>query len=398
MTPDDIICGLEALNALVRDPVTGYYALRLDYAAFQAQIDRWEAKGYVKLNESSLIWTPYLMGRSQAEHLNDMPISTIAPRPEEQDADQETMTGDATEDPAAASAGKSAGDEAKGDRTSNSSTLINSNGSTTTQPEQPYTQGEEMRDADFSSNEKPGDPGTSNSSVVNESSARSTPAAAIKLGPELPSSVSNDTEPASRKKPTRSKSSTSLAATPAQVQPNAIDYDIPDIPPTRFEIVPPLPGTNSNNSKKGGRRGAGDSSVLRFGRKRTSISPAVMTPLPSRSMRSITVPGTAPPAISTFASSATKRRTRTKLGQAITVNGDSGRRSETPSSNKNGVVTRDRRERTRETSVAPEIQAAEVTDNGDVQGTNTTTSPTTTDHPSPGIRPGGFNMVVASEV
>jgi histone acetyltransferase SAS3 len=80
MTTDDIICGLEALNALVRDPVTGYYALRLDYQLFEAQIERWEAKGYVRLNTKALVWTPYLMGRSQAEHLDHMPLSTIAPR------------------------------------------------------------------------------------------------------------------------------------------------------------------------------------------------------------------------------------------------------------------------------------------------------------------------------
>jgi histone acetyltransferase SAS3 len=80
MTTDDIICGLESLNALIRDPVTGYYALRLDYALFESLIENWEAKGYIKLNPKALVWTPYLMGRSQAEHLNDMPMSTIAPR------------------------------------------------------------------------------------------------------------------------------------------------------------------------------------------------------------------------------------------------------------------------------------------------------------------------------
>ncbi|KAA8911027.1 hypothetical protein FN846DRAFT_937042 [Sphaerosporella brunnea] len=80
MTTDDIICGLESLNALVRDPVTAYYALRLDHALFESLIESWEAKGYIKLNPKALIWTPYLMGRSQAEHLNDMPMSTIAPR------------------------------------------------------------------------------------------------------------------------------------------------------------------------------------------------------------------------------------------------------------------------------------------------------------------------------
>lgn len=85
MTTDDIICGLEALNALVRDPVTGTYALRLDYNLFEATIEKWEKKGYVKLNPDALLWTPYVMGKSQAEQLSENPVSTIAPRPEEDD-------------------------------------------------------------------------------------------------------------------------------------------------------------------------------------------------------------------------------------------------------------------------------------------------------------------------
>lgn len=81
MVPDDIICGLEALNALVRDPVTGYYALRLDYRLFEAHISRWEAKGYIKLNPKALVWTPYSTVNPQAETLNNFPIG--APHPEE---------------------------------------------------------------------------------------------------------------------------------------------------------------------------------------------------------------------------------------------------------------------------------------------------------------------------
>ncbi|TGZ84867.1 hypothetical protein EX30DRAFT_301324, partial [Ascodesmis nigricans] len=84
MTTDDIICGLEALNALVCDPLTGTYALRLDYKLFEATIEKWEKKGYVKLNPDALLWTPYVMGKSQAEQLSEMPLSTIAPRPEEE--------------------------------------------------------------------------------------------------------------------------------------------------------------------------------------------------------------------------------------------------------------------------------------------------------------------------
>ena len=81
MTADDIVAALEALRALVRDPVTKTYALRLDYTYFKQCIDTWEAKGYVKLNPDALVWTPYIMGRSNLAHFDRAPtLPTIAPR------------------------------------------------------------------------------------------------------------------------------------------------------------------------------------------------------------------------------------------------------------------------------------------------------------------------------
>ena len=86
MTPDDIIAGLEGLRALVRDPVTKTYALRLDYAYFKQCIDNWEAKGYVTLNPQALVWTPYIMGHSNLSHYDRAPpLPTIAPREGEED-------------------------------------------------------------------------------------------------------------------------------------------------------------------------------------------------------------------------------------------------------------------------------------------------------------------------
>ncbi|DAA74018.1 TPA_exp: Histone acetyltransferase [Trichophyton benhamiae CBS 112371] len=89
MTPDDVISALEGLSALVRDPVTKTYALRLDYDFFERYIESWEKKGYVKLNPNSLVWTPYIMGRSNKSHYDHAPIHTVAPR-EEIDADEPT--------------------------------------------------------------------------------------------------------------------------------------------------------------------------------------------------------------------------------------------------------------------------------------------------------------------
>lgn len=86
MTADDIVAALEALRALVRDPVTKTYALRLDYAYFKQCIESWEAKGYVKLNPDALIWTPFIMGRGNLAHYDRAPpLATVAPREGEED-------------------------------------------------------------------------------------------------------------------------------------------------------------------------------------------------------------------------------------------------------------------------------------------------------------------------
>ncbi|KAH8697631.1 hypothetical protein BGW36DRAFT_296582 [Talaromyces proteolyticus] len=86
MTADDIISGLEGLRALVRDPVTKTYALRLNYQYFEECIQNWESKGYVKLNPVALVWTPYVMGRNNQSHYDRAQLHTVAQR---EDAEEE---------------------------------------------------------------------------------------------------------------------------------------------------------------------------------------------------------------------------------------------------------------------------------------------------------------------
>lgn len=97
MTPDDIISALEALRALVRDPVTKTYALRLDYPYYKEYIEKHEKKNYPKINRDALIWVPYVMNRGLERHYEDNPaMHTVAQREEEnedeemQDADENT--------------------------------------------------------------------------------------------------------------------------------------------------------------------------------------------------------------------------------------------------------------------------------------------------------------------
>ncbi|KAL2819525.1 hypothetical protein BJX63DRAFT_382293 [Aspergillus granulosus] len=97
MTADDVVSGLEALRALVRDPVTRTYALRLDYNYFEECIRSWESKGYVTLNPDALVWTPYIMGRNNQSQFDRAPIHTVAPREGLEDEGDEDK--EATEEP-----------------------------------------------------------------------------------------------------------------------------------------------------------------------------------------------------------------------------------------------------------------------------------------------------------
>ena len=92
MVPDDVISALEGLRCLVRDPVTGLYAFRVDLAYCRQYVEKWEAKKYVSLNPSALTWTPYVMGRSNATNFELGPaLNTIAPREDPED-DEDTKT------------------------------------------------------------------------------------------------------------------------------------------------------------------------------------------------------------------------------------------------------------------------------------------------------------------
>lgn len=89
MTADDVVSALEGLRALVRDPITKTYAIRLDHKYYDEVISGWENKGYVQLNPDALLWTPYIMGRSNQNHFDRAPLHTVAPRDDPDDEDEE---------------------------------------------------------------------------------------------------------------------------------------------------------------------------------------------------------------------------------------------------------------------------------------------------------------------
>ncbi|KTW25942.1 hypothetical protein T552_03216 [Pneumocystis carinii B80] len=62
MTPDDIISTLERLDALVHDPISKIYAIKVDQNKLQNICDKWVQKGYQPVKPDCLKWVPFLQG------------------------------------------------------------------------------------------------------------------------------------------------------------------------------------------------------------------------------------------------------------------------------------------------------------------------------------------------
>lgn len=89
MTADDIVSALEGLRALVRDPYTKSYALRLDKVYYKDYIERYEAKNYPRIEADKLVWVPYVMGRGNlANYEEGPPLQTVAPREGDEEEDE----------------------------------------------------------------------------------------------------------------------------------------------------------------------------------------------------------------------------------------------------------------------------------------------------------------------
>ena len=69
MTDDDVVSGLEGLDALVKDPQTGVFAIKVNPEKLVERVELVEKKGYAKVKEELLKWTPYLLGRREARDM-----------------------------------------------------------------------------------------------------------------------------------------------------------------------------------------------------------------------------------------------------------------------------------------------------------------------------------------
>ena len=91
MTADDVIHSLERLYAFTRDPVTKTYAIRYDKRLYESIVNEFDSKKHRRLRPERLIWTPYVMGRSDQAHLDGQPMATIAPREEDIEDEDESQ-------------------------------------------------------------------------------------------------------------------------------------------------------------------------------------------------------------------------------------------------------------------------------------------------------------------
>ncbi|OJD40471.1 atp-dependent rna helicase dbp7 [Diplodia corticola] len=255
MTADDIVSALEGLRALVRDPVTKKYALRLDYDYFRHYIDKFEAKQYPQINAECLVWTPYVMGHNNLSHYDDgPPLQTVAQREGEDDEkvapEEGVQMAEAAEHP-----------ETNGHQSDN-------------QNDEFEIKDDVASTGDAQSPQRPKTP-----------KAKST--GSIKSNPSTP----------------QANGTSHQGSTPAKNNPVA------GIPPTRFEVFPPIPGTAA---KKRGRPFSSSSrrnatpvrSSTRSGK--TLGGGKLETPLAGHG-KPLSMPTTV-------------RRTRSKLGE-IVVNG-----------------------------------------------------------------------------
>ncbi|KAJ4371499.1 Histone acetyltransferase [Neocucurbitaria cava] len=270
MTPDDIVSALEGLRALVRDPVTKKYALRLDLAYFKQYIEKCNAAGNPKINQDCLVWTPYVMGRL-GQYEDGPALQTVQQRDEVEEEDKPAPEEGVQMDMAAAAA-----------KTNGVNIKLNIN-----------------------DNDEAADPTTPGFPTTTENS------------------VNGGGSPAPTSTPLANGSTVALAGS---------HIDEPSIPPSRYEIFPPVPGQPTQRRRPGRPFGSRRRTSTPNRVRNTSlsihtapVSKIQLSPSSSRAAKA------SPSSIANGAltpATISLRRTRSRLGESVVTNGDDVGREE----------------------------------------------------------------------
>ena len=265
MTPDDIISTLEALRFLVRDPVTGQYALRLDFDYMKEYVDKHEKKITIRIDPKRLCWTPYVMGKptnlfAMGEEANQ-PLQTVAPRDGPTDLPEEPEEGVQQ---------------------------------TLKRNDEAFAETKESHGDAIETKEIPQVNGT-----PPKSQRRTPPLLTVTSQFTETGESHHDFDSPSHRTPNGIDYEESGNASPASFYSGSQPTFAGEIPPSRFEIFPPVPGMVSSTKRRPGRAGRGSGRRSGYGTpNRRSASRKHLSP--SRSA------ATAP----------SMRRTRSKLGDA----------------------------------------------------------------------------------
>ncbi|KAK8165427.1 histone acetyltransferase MYST2 [Phyllosticta citrichinensis] len=305
MTPDDIVSALEGLRALVRDPVTKQYALRLDYDYFKFYIEKFEAKKYPQIKPDCLVWTPYVMGRNNLAHYDEgPPLHTVAQRDgdgEEKVAPEEGVQQEIAKESSSQPPQTNGHPPEEKEDAEEVPTKQEDEGEPSTQVTAPEPPGPQAQ-------HRPTTPLRRRSSAATAATAATSNAAE-------PTATSNKSDPSTPKTngfhhASQSQPAPSVTASTPAPAPNATTSAIP---PTRFEVFPPIPGAAAR--KRGRPFSSSSATARRTGTPaRTSTRSSAAqpeTPLAGHGTRSSGRP--APPT--------TVRRTRSKLGEMELLNG-----------------------------------------------------------------------------
>ena len=218
MTADDIISTLEALRFLVRDPHTRMYALRLDYDYMKEYVDKHDKKATITLSEERLVWTTYVMGRPT----NLFTIGEEATQPIQTVAAREGVT----ELSEALEEGVQQALKADDNQSQN-------------------------EDAHVQSTEAPDE--TQVNGVSPKSRKRTPPTLALTPQPSFADKESGSPGRRSPRKTPNGTQYTTREGSPTSFYSGSRPTSAGPIPPTRYEIFPPIPGMVSSSKRRPGR-------------------------------------------------------------------------------------------------------------------------------------------------
>jgi histone acetyltransferase SAS3 len=265
MTADDVIHTLERLYAFVKDPVTKTYAIRFDRKLYENIVESYDAKKHRGVKPEMLVWTPYVMGRSDAAALDGNPMHTVAQREgDSEDEEEEPVPAEKSAatvanvdaefdsdvemaDAAESKAGRRSG--SRSDKAASSYSSAHANGDETAEDDEEAT-------APTNSNGQiaPGPPSMAGiDGAVSTEFAEATSALAEQVN--------------GVKSPTKDKAVNEQPAKgPQDDEPTgyALAFRTHNIPPQRFQIDPPIPPSMLRNNRSVKRKG--------FARQRSGLA------------------------------------------------------------------------------------------------------------------------------